>query len=55
LIQLIWQRLADLSFLSINTLLTLAPSASPSIPSAIQHVILKFIFFDILFPEMWMP
>jgi hypothetical protein len=55
LMQLIWLRLADLSFLTIITLLTLAPSVSPSIPAVIQQVILKLIFFDILFPEFWMP
>ena len=27
----------------------------PGIPSTIQQVIIKFIYFDILYTEMWMP
>ena len=27
----------------------------PGIPSTIQSVMIKFIYFDILYTEMWMP
>jgi hypothetical protein len=27
----------------------------PGLPSTIQHVLFKLIFFDILFTEMWLP
>jgi hypothetical protein len=27
----------------------------PGIPSTIQSVLIKFIYFDILYTEMWMP
>jgi len=48
--QLIWSQLCDLSFLTVNTLIALSPSG---IASVIQAVMIKYVYFDILFTELW--
>ncbi len=40
----------DLSFLTINSLISIS---IPSVPSLIQAVMMKYIYFDILFTEHW--
>jgi hypothetical protein len=50
-IQIAWLQLEDMSFLVINSLLAISISG---IPSLIQSVMLKYIFFDILYPELWL-
>jgi hypothetical protein len=44
--------LEDLSFLTINSMIAIS---IPGIPSSIQSVLIKLIYFDILYTEMWMP
>jgi hypothetical protein len=48
--QLIWGQLCDLSFLTVNTLIALSP---PGTASVIQAVMIKYVYFDILFTELW--
>jgi hypothetical protein len=48
---LIWYHLEDLSFLTINSLISIS---IPGIPSKIQAVMMKYIYFDILYTELWM-
>jgi hypothetical protein len=52
LAQIIWSQLEDLSFLTINSMIAIS---IPGIPSSIQFVLIKLIYFDILYTEMWMP
>jgi hypothetical protein len=49
-IQMIWIQLEDLSFLVINSLLQIS---IPGLPSTIQGFLMKYIFFDILYTELW--
>jgi len=49
---LIWSRFEDLSFLTINSLISLS---IVGIPALIQAVLIKLIYFDILYTEMWLP
>jgi hypothetical protein len=51
-VQLVWSQLEDLSFLTINSMIAIS---IPGIPSSIQAVLIKLIYFDILYTEMWMP
>ena len=50
--QIFWSQLEDISFLTINSMISVP---IPGIPSTIQSVMIKFIYFDILYTEMWMP
>jgi hypothetical protein len=49
-IQIIWIQFEDLSFLVINSLLQIS---IPGLPSTIQGFLMKYIFFDILYTELW--
>lgn len=49
---MIWSRFEDLSFLTINSLISLS---IVGIPALIQAVLIKLIYFDILYTEMWLP
>ena len=40
----------DLSFLTINSMISLSP---PGVASVIQAVMIKYIYFDILYTELW--
>jgi len=51
LFQLIFYQVEDLSFLTINSLISIS---LPGIPSKINAVMIKYIYFDILFTELWM-
>lgn len=51
LVQFFWGQLEDFSFLTINSMISIM---IPGIPSLIQSVLLKFIYFDILYTELWM-
>jgi hypothetical protein len=44
--------LEDFSFLTIITLIAVP---IPGLPSTIQRVILKLIYFDIFYCELWLP
>jgi hypothetical protein len=50
IIQIIWMNLADLSFLVINSMISIS---IPGLPSKIHSVMIKFIYFDILYSELW--
>jgi hypothetical protein len=41
-----------MSFLTINSMISLS---IPGLPQLIQSVLLKFIYFDILYTELWLP
>jgi hypothetical protein len=45
-----WMQLEDLSFLTINAMIAIS---TPAIPSLIQSVMIKYIYFDILYTELW--
>lgn len=45
-----WMQLEDLSFLTINAMIAIS---TPTIPSLIQSVMIKYIYFDILYAEVW--
>lgn len=50
MIQMVWFRLEDISFLVINSMLSIS---IPGIPSIIQAVMIKYMYFDILYTELW--
>ena len=50
-VQLIWIQLCDLSFLTINSMISMSPPGSASV---IQAVMIKYAYFDILYTELWM-
>ena len=52
IIQIIWIQFEDISFLVINSLLQIS---IPGLPSTILGFLMKYIFFDILYTELWNP
>ncbi len=40
----------DVSFLIINSMISLSP---PGVASVIQAVLIKYVYYDILFTELW--
>jgi hypothetical protein len=50
LIQLLWIQFEDISFLVINSLLQIS---IPGLHSTILGFLMKYIFFDILYTELW--
>jgi hypothetical protein len=48
---MVWINLEDLSFLIINSMISVS---IPGIPSIIQAVMIKYIYFDILYTELWL-
>ena len=51
-IQYVWNCLDDLSFMLINTMVSLPV---PGIAQMVQTVLLNFIYLDILLTDLWMP
>ena len=49
-IQLLWVQLCDISFLTINSMISMS---SPGTASVIQAVMIKYAYFDILYTENW--
>ena len=49
-IQMIWIHFEDISFLVINCLVQIS---IPGLPSTILGFLMKYIFFDILYTELW--
>jgi hypothetical protein len=49
-VQLLWAHLCDLSFLTLNSMISIS---TPGLPSAIQAVTIKYAYFDILYTELW--
>jgi hypothetical protein len=52
LIQYVWSLMDDLSFLMINTMISMSV---PGIASMISGVLINLIYFDILYTELWFP
>ncbi len=50
LIQILWTQMLDISFLPINSMIAIS---IPGTPSLIQAVMIKYIYFDILYTELW--
>ena len=50
LIQMLWTHMLDISFLPINLMIAIS---IPGIPSLIQAVMIKYIYLDILYTELW--
>ena len=52
IIQFVWSLMDDLSFLLINTMISMSV---PGVASIISEVLINLIYFDILFTEKWFP
>ena len=50
IIQILWIQMLDISFLPINSLIAIP---IPGIPYIIQAVMIKYIYFDVLYTELW--
>jgi hypothetical protein len=50
-VQLLWVQLCDLSFLTISSMISIS---IPGIASVIQAVMIKYVYFDILYTELWL-
>ena len=50
IIQILWNQMLDISFLPMNSLIAIA---IPGIPSIIQAVMIKYIYFDVFYTELW--
>ncbi len=51
-IQILWSYLDDMSFLTINTMISMS---IPGVAQVIAQVLLNLIYFDILYTEEWLP
>jgi hypothetical protein len=49
-IQIAWLQILDISFLPINSMIAISISGSPS---TIQTAMIKYIYFDIFYTELW--
>jgi hypothetical protein len=49
-IQIAWLQILDISFLPINSMIAISISGSPS---TIQTAMIKYIYFDIFYSELW--
>jgi hypothetical protein len=52
MLQNIWIKLEDMSFLSINSMISMPV---PGIVQLINKVIMNFIYVDIFLSDKWMP
>ena len=50
LIQILWNQMLDISFLPINSMIAIA---IPGTPYIIQAVMIKYIYFDVFYTELW--
>ena len=50
IIQIAWLQILDISFLPINSMIAISISGSPS---TIQTAMIKYIYFDIFYTELW--
>ena len=50
IIQILWNQILDISFLPVNSFIAIA---IPGIPSIIQAVMIKYIYFDVFYTELW--
>lgn len=51
IVQFFWVQLCDLSFLTINSMISMSPRGAASV---IQAVMLKYAYFDVFYTEKWM-
>jgi hypothetical protein len=51
LIQYVWSKLEDLTFLIVNSMISIL---IPGIPGKINSTIINLIYFDIFYPELWL-
>jgi hypothetical protein len=51
-LQYLWSHLDDMSFLTINTLLSLKV---PPIAHSMHSLLLQFVFMDLFQTELWLP
>jgi hypothetical protein len=49
-IQILWTQMLDISFLPINSMIAIT---IPGIPLIIQTVMVKYIYFDVFYAELW--
>jgi hypothetical protein len=49
-IQILWIQMLDNSFLPMNSFIAIV---IPGIPKTIQGVMIKYIYFDIFYTELW--
>ncbi len=52
MVQVVWNQLEDLSFLTVNSFIQVS---IPGVPSMIHNLVIRLIFIDILYTENWMP
>jgi hypothetical protein len=50
IVQILWNQILDISFLPMNSFLAIT---IPGIPDIIQAVMIKYIYFDIFYTELW--
>jgi hypothetical protein len=50
IVQILWNQMLDISFLPMNSFITIE---IPGIPQTIQAVMIKYIYFDIFYTEFW--
>jgi hypothetical protein len=50
IIQILWSQMLDNSFLPMNSFIAIA---IPGIPKTIQAVMIKYIYFDVFYTELW--
>ena len=48
---MVWIHLEDISFIAINSMLAIW---IPGIPALVQAVMIKYMYFDILYTEFWL-
>jgi hypothetical protein len=48
--QILWSQMLDNSFLPMNSFIAIS---IPGIPKIIQAVMIKYIYFDIFYTELW--
>jgi hypothetical protein len=50
IIQILWIKMLDISFLPINSMIAIT---IPGTPYIIQAVMIKYIYFDVFYTELW--
>ena len=50
IIQILWSQMPDISFLPINSMIAIT---IPGTPYIIQAVMIKYIYFDVFYTELW--
>jgi hypothetical protein len=50
IIQILWNEMLDISFLPMNSFIAIT---IPGVPKTIHAVMIKYIYFDIFYTELW--